>query len=181
MYGRPPIHPIEIALNFDGFEEVTNVTQYALTVREWPEVARKIARKEVNQTHDTHVPRFNAKRSTLPLSETNDLVLEWRTISGEELTIKPFWKWIGQLKVTEQTRSVSYRVQPIRGKRKPYIVHVESFRKFNARTEFPVFELPDSELLLIKNQEVKFGILESTAISSSISPTPHRARFQIPK
>lgn len=169
VYGWPPIHPIDIALNFDGFEEVTNVTEYARTAREWLEVARKIAREKVNQTHDTQAPRLNAKRSTSSVFKPNDLVLEWRPISGGGLTTKPLRKWIGPLKVVEQTSSVNYRVQSLQGKWKPYIVHVERLKGFNERTKLQSFELPNSKIPLTENQEVESGNLVSTFTRFSTS------------
>lgn len=76
VYERPLIHPVDIPLNFNCFDDMTEVTEYALAVTEWLETARAIALQIVNSTHDAVAPRLNTVRLVTPFFIKNDLVLE---------------------------------------------------------------------------------------------------------
>lgn len=81
VYGRPPMHLVDLALSFDGFLEMIDVTEYAESVREWLEVAKEKVQKKVNRAHDVHAPRFNAHRSDSTVFKSKDSALDWRRIS----------------------------------------------------------------------------------------------------
>lgn len=68
VFGRMPIFPVDLALSYDGLEEILDRSQYAEMVSEWLEKARKIAREKSNRTHDKEAPRCNAKRSRHKIS-----------------------------------------------------------------------------------------------------------------
>lgn len=109
-------------------------------VKKWLETSRDLALEKVNGTHDVHAPRFTVHRSKLAFLKTGDLVLEWRPISGKRLTSKLLRKWTGPIQVLTQTSPVNYKIQPLQGKRKPYIVHVERLKLFNERSELELYE-----------------------------------------
>jgi transposase InsO family protein len=141
VYGRPPLHPLDLALNFSGFEEIAESNTYAATVADWLKTAREIALEKVNGTHDITAPRFNEKRADVEFKE-GDLVLEWRPITAEGLTTKLLRKWTGPLRVLKQTSPVNYEIEPLEGTRKPYVVHVERLKLYNERAEQELFQIP---------------------------------------
>ena len=135
VFGRPPVHPVDVAFGYSGFQEFSDPEKYTETVKSWLEKAHEVALAKVNSTHDKEAPRFNAKRSDSLDFEPDDLVLEWRPVSGEGLTTKLLRKWTGPLRVVAKVGPVDYKIQPLSGKRKPYVVHVERLKPYHERLD----------------------------------------------
>ena len=101
----------------------------------WVEGAREFALEKVNKTHDKEAPRFNAKRSEIDF-QPGDLVLEWSPATKPGLVSKLCRKWRGPLVVlAELIPGVTYKVEPVGKKRKPYVVHVERLKHYTERLD----------------------------------------------
>lgn len=158
VYGKPPIHPLNIAMNYEGYDETKDITKYAASVRGWLLTAREIALEKVNGSYDKHAPRFNANQSDALTFEPGALVLEWKPTSGKGLSTKLLRKWNGPLRVICRTSPVNYQVQKLQGKQKPHIVHVERLINYNEREEQNLIRAKDSKA-------------ENTSSHSKVVPT----------
>ena len=61
VYGRLPIQPLDIAMLYDGLQQIADPSDYLKQVVGWLEKAREIAIEKVNKTHDKEAPRYNDK------------------------------------------------------------------------------------------------------------------------
>ena len=87
VFGRPPLQPIDVALNFEGFEEVEKPSEYAGMVYNWLKAARQVALERVNKTHDAKAHGYNEKRREIEYLP-GELVLEWKPVGEEGLATK---------------------------------------------------------------------------------------------
>lgn len=52
VHGRRPVNALDLVLNFQGWENVQNFTNYALMVLGWLEGAREVELERVNRSFD---------------------------------------------------------------------------------------------------------------------------------
>lgn len=136
VYGRLPSNPLDAALGYNGLEELANQTIFTEQVQQWLQKAQKIAIKRVNKTRDKEAPRFEAKRSPAPTYEADDLVLEWKPVSGEGLVTKLLRPWTGPHNILQQVSPVNLKIKPLISRRKFYVVHVERLKRYYERLDF---------------------------------------------
>lgn len=100
-----------MVLGYEGREKIVDPVNFKTkTVQQWLQKVREKAHEKVNKTHDKEATWFDAKRSPAPVFKVGDLILEWRTVSGEGLTTKLVRPWIGPLEVFRQIGPVNYQV-----------------------------------------------------------------------
>jgi hypothetical protein len=150
VYGRAPVQPMDMAIGYDGFNEITDPSEYTSSIKEWLEKARQVALENVNKTHDKEAPRYNAKRQNISF-EPNDSVLEKFPVYEKGLATKLLSKFKGPLRILKKLSNVTYQVIPLSGRRQPYIVNVERLEIFNEG--LPEDENLDSDEEVEKDRE----------------------------
>lgn len=63
VHGRHPINPLDLALCFDGWNEISRHSTYAAMVCQWLAKAPEVVLEMVNKTPDSQAPSFKAHRS----------------------------------------------------------------------------------------------------------------------
>jgi hypothetical protein len=124
---------MDLAISYDGLEEISSPVEYITSVKEWVEKARETALEKVNNTQDKDASQFNAHRREISFLP-GDLILEWKPVSVEGLATKLLSKWVRPIPVVTQTSPVNYKIKSLRGKGHAHIVHVERLKRFNKRT-----------------------------------------------
>ena len=132
VFGRDPLQPLDLALSYEGGENVDSLSEYAESVRDWLDHAREIAKIKVNETHQKEAPRFNFKRDEASYN-ADDLVLLWKPLHVEGLHNKLVKKWCGPFKILRKINEVNYEILHISGKGKPDVVHVERLKPYQER------------------------------------------------
>lgn len=129
VQGRQPISPLDLALSFEGWQEIQSPSDYLTLATNWLETARQVALEKVEWSFDEKVlvPTLIVEKSYYP----SQLVLEWRP--GLATKFPKTWK--GPYVVEKQTSPVNHQICNIKRKKKFRIVHVVRLKFFNTGSE----------------------------------------------
>lgn len=130
MHGREPNFTIDSIKPFK--HNFPTPESYADHVRKVLELAFKRAKEMIAKAQQRQKEYYEKHKRETPVFEKGDLVLYWMQVPPPGVTVKLLHRWYGPYQVMEKKSPVNYVIRDPRGDEQPFVVHVNTVKKFVA-------------------------------------------------